>query len=145
MMDTEILRLLESGTATLAVKKKGALAFQHFGRGIGPALMLLEEQPELLRGAEVYDTIIGKAAASLFILGGAAYVYGQTMSQSAAELLTRYGVPHDCRDCPSQIINRAGTGLCPFEQAVLEVETPEACLPVIRTTLAALRQHTKQG
>lgn len=139
MMDQEIQRLFDSGEATIVLKKDGKIVFSQFGRGIGPALGLYDGQPELLRGAEVYDTIIGKAAASVFVLGQVAYVYGDTMSRSAAALLEAHGITHGCRVLADEIINRAGTGLCPFEQAVLNVEEPEQCLPVIRTTLAALR------
>ena len=38
-----------------------------------------------------------------------------------------------------------GTGLCPFEQAVLAVDAPEDCLPVIRETLAKLRVAASQS
>ena len=139
MIDTAIQELFDSSKATLVLKKDGEIVLTHFGRGIGPALMLLDEQPELLQGAEVYDTIIGKAAASLFILGGAAYVYGETMSVSAAALLDEHGIANSCKIRAPEIINRQGTGLCPFEQAVLHIEAPENCLPVIRSTLQVLR------
>ena len=68
-------------------------------------------------------------------------VYGQTMSASAAALLARYGVPYSFETKTDQIINRMGTGLCPFEQAVLEIDDPADCLPVIRETLARLRAN----
>lgn len=138
-MDQEILDLFTSQRASIALKKNGRIVFSEFGRGIGPALTLYDKQPELLRGAEVFDTIVGKAAASIFILGGVRAVFGLTMSDAAARLLTRYGVACSCETRTPQIINRMGTGLCPFEQAVLNIETPEACLPVIRETLTRLR------
>ena len=139
MTDKEIRDLLEDGSCTLCTVRDGQVLLRTFGRGIGPALALLEQTPELLRGAEVYDTIVGKAAASLFILGGARAVYGRTMSVSARQLLTQYGVETSFDILAEQIINRQGTGLCPFEQAVLETERPEDCLPVIRETLRKLR------
>ena len=138
-MKTEILSLLESGAATLALCKDQKLVFSRFGRGIAPALELLDEHAALLQGADVYDLIIGKAAASVFILGGAKSVFGMTMSDSAIALLQQYGIPCSWQTRTEQIINRRGTGLCPFEQAVLNLQTPEDCLPVIRQTLQALR------
>lgn len=137
-MNEKLLDILDNQTVSLLVCRDGREIFRTFGRGIRPALTLLDEHPELLRGAEVYDWIIGKAAASLFILGGAASVSAGTMSDSAAALLRAHGIPHFCRVRTRQIINRAGTGLCPFEQAVMNVERPEDCLPVIRSTLARL-------
>lgn len=142
-MDETVLSLLSRGEASIVLKKDGDIVFSQFGRGIGPALTLFDEHPALLRGAEVYDTIVGKAAASLFLLGGAAFVWGQTMSRSAEALLTRYGVPCACQTLTDEIINRQGTGLCPFEQAVLPFRTPEECLPVIRATLRTLKSSQK--
>lgn len=144
-MDREIQQLFASQQATIALKKDGKLIVSQFGRGIAPALSLYDEQPELLRGADVFDTIVGKAAASIFILAGVRSVYGQTMSQSAVQLLTRHGVACSYETVTPQIINRTGTGLCPFEQAVLTIGEPEACLRVIRETLAHLRANAPES
>lgn len=140
-MDHDIQQLFAAQQASIALKKDGRLVFSQFGRGIGPALTLYDEQPELLHGSDVFDTIVGKAAASIFILAGVRSVYGQTMSASAAALLARHGVPYRFETKTGQIINRTGTGLCPFEQAVLEIDDPADCLPVIRETLARLRAN----
>lgn len=141
-MDAEILSLFETGQVSIALKKDGVLVYQHLGRGIRPALDLLDSHPDLLRGADVFDLIVGKAAASVFILGGARSVFAFTISDSAIALLQAHGVPCGWRTRTDQIINRTGTGLCPFEQSVLTLETPEACLPVIRDTLNRI---TKTG
>lgn len=144
-MDEKYLNLLDNQTVSLLVCKDGCERLRTFGRGIRPALSLLDEQPELLRGAEVYDWIVGKAAASLFVLGGAASVSACTMSDSAVALLQAHGIPHFCRVRTEQIINRTGTGLCPFEQAVLIAKSPEACLPIIRQTLRDLEKSVIQS
>lgn len=141
-MEQDIVDLFASQQATLALKKDGRIIFSQFGRGIGPALTLYDQQPALLSGADVFDTIVGKAAASIFILGGAHSVYGATMSDAAIALLSQYGIPCTFETRTPQIINRKGTGLCPFEQAVLSIDTPRNCLSVIRQTLARLQQHT---
>ena len=139
-MKQQILSLFETGSATLALCKEGALVYSRFGRGIAPALELLDGHAALLSGADVYDLIVGKAAASVFILGGAKSVFGFTMSDSAAALLKKYGVPCAFQTRTPEIINRRGTGLCPFEQAIVSLDSPEDCLPVIRQTLARLRE-----
>mgnify|MGYP004631369137 FL=1 len=137
--DPEILASLASGDATFALVQNGQIVHKVFGRGVGPALAALDEHPDLLRGAVVYDTIVGKAAAALFVLGGAQSVYAETISDAAVALLQEAGVACCWQTRTGQIINRRGDGLCPFEQAVLTCQTPEACLPVIRQTLARLR------
>lgn len=130
--------LFENGAYTLVLQKDGETIYKDFGRGVGPALRVYDTQPELLRGAEVCDTIVGKAAAAIYILAGASGVYAETMSAAAVDFLTANGVACACHTKTEKLINRQGTGLCPFEQAVLELQKPEDCLPVIRQTLARL-------
>ena len=137
--DSALLARLSRGEISFAVVRGGTVVYECMGRGIGPALSALDRLPELLAGAEVYDTIVGKAAEALFILGGVRAVYAGTVSDCAVALLERAGV--ECRWSVrvEQIINRTGDGLCPFEQAVLNCTEPADCLPVIRETLARLR------
>ena len=138
-MNTENLSaLFENGAYTLVVQKGGVTVHKDFGWGVGPALRVFDAQPELLKGALVCDTIVGKAAAAIYLLGGASCVYAETMSAAAAEFLTANGVDCACETKTEKLLNRQGTGLCPFEQAVLELERPEDCLPVVRATLARL-------
>ena len=56
---------------------------------------------------------------------------------------TANGVACACHTKTEKLLNRQGTGLCPFEQAVLELQKPEDCLPVIRQTLARLMAGKK--
>ena len=84
--------LFENGAYTLVLQKDGETIYKDFGRGVGPALRVYDTQPELLRGAEVCDTIVGKAAAAIYILAGASGVYAETMSAAAVDFLTANGV-----------------------------------------------------
>ena len=86
-MNTENLSaLFENGAYTLVVQKNGVTVHKDFGRGVGPALRVFDAQPELLKGALVCDTIVGKAAAAIYLLGGASAVYAETMSAATAVL-----------------------------------------------------------
>ena len=105
--------LFENGAYTLVVQKGGVTVHKEFGRGVGPA-------------------------AAIYLLGGASCVYAETMSAAAADFLIANGVDCACETKTEKLLNRQGTGLCPFEQAVLELERPEDCLPVVRATLARL-------
>lgn len=80
--------------------------------GVGPALRVFDAQPELLKGALVCDTIVGKAAAAIYILGGASCVYAETMSAAAADFLIANGVDCACETKTEKLLNRQGTGLC---------------------------------
>ncbi len=124
---------------TLVVVREETVVFHIAGRGIAPALSLFDEHPELRAGAEVYDTIVGKAAAAIYQQAGVRSVHAGTMSRAARELLAAHGIEASCEVCAEALINRAGTGLCPFEQAVLSVRKPADCLPAIRETMRLLR------
>ena len=61
MKPENLSALFENGAYTLVVQKDSATVHKDFGRGVGPALRLYDAQPELLKGALVCDTIVGKA------------------------------------------------------------------------------------
>ncbi|MDR0531702.1 MAG: DUF1893 domain-containing protein [Oscillospiraceae bacterium] len=92
--------------------------------GILPPLRWLRECPEVLRGADVADTIIGKAAAMLFAFGGVSSVWAETMSEPAAAFLEQEGIAFGCGALVSEIRNKAGTGLCPMEARALPLNHP---------------------
>lgn len=54
------------------------------------------------------------------------------MSEAAAEVLARHGIATSQDRLVKHIINRQGTGICPFEEAVLNIQTPEEALTAIR-------------
>ena len=47
-------------------------------------------------------------------------------------VLRRHGIAASQDKLVKNIINRAGTGICPFEEAVLTIHTPEEALTAIR-------------
>ena len=103
--------LFENGAYTLVVQKNGVTVHKDSGRGVGPALRVFDAQPELLKGALVCDTIVGKAAAAIYLLGGASGVYAEIMSAAAADFLIANGVDCACETKTEKLLNRQGTGL----------------------------------
>jgi len=108
------------------------------GTGVRPLVTAYETEPELLRGAVIVDKIVGKAAAMVAVLGGAAGVYGLTMSAAARDYLEARGVPAAWETLTERIINRTGTGLCPMETAVLELEDPAEGLRALKEKMEQL-------
>ena len=105
-MNTENLSaLFENGAYTLVVQKNGVTVHKDFGRGVGPALRVFDAQPELLKGALVCDTIVGKAAAAIYLLGGASGVYAEIMSAAAADFLIANGVDCACETKTEKLLN----------------------------------------
>lgn len=106
-------------------------------RGVKPLLDWLED-PVDLQGVSVADKVVGKAAAFLYVLLKIKEIYAPVMSRGAVEIFVQYGI-HAEYDCQvERIINRAGTGFCPMEEAVMEAATPEQAREAIIETMSRL-------
>ena len=114
----------------------GAIVARETGRGIGPALKLYKEGR--LKGCDVADHIVGRAAAALFIAGGAVRVQADVMSRGAADFLVSAGLSADAETLVDVIVNRKGTGACPMETAVEGLTDPLEMIAAIERTLASL-------
>lgn len=88
-------------------------------------MQLLTADPGFLSGAFAADKIVGKAAALLFILGKVTSIYAGVVSRPALDVFSAHGVSAQYGRVVSNIINRDKTGICPMEQAVLDIFDPE--------------------
>jgi riboflavin transporter FmnP len=131
--------LITAGKATCIAIKDGEIAYQESGRGVAPLIDLYENKKEVLAGAYVLDKVIGKAAAMILVLGGAKKVYGERMSQSAIDYLKAHHVKCAYGEKLGMILNLAGTGICPLENSVLNIEDPLEGYNKLAETLGALR------
>ena len=118
------------GSFTCVVRTAAGEILTSDAHGIRPPLLWLREDPELLRGAEISDKVIGKAAALLFCHGGVRSIYAEMMSQAAAEFLDKQGIAYQYGKLAPAILNRAGTGLCPMEQKALALDDPAQAFAV---------------
>ena len=105
-------------------------------RGVRPLVELLETGT--LSGYSAADKVVGKATAFLYCLLGVSGVYAGVMSQGAAQVLANAGIHWEADHLVPGIINRAGTGPCPFEAAVQEISQPHQAMTAIRQKMAEL-------
>jgi hypothetical protein len=122
--------LLESGGYT-CVLCRGEAVHTATARGVKPLVDWLDSGLDL-NGFSAADKVVGRATAFLYVLLGVKEVWAGVMSEAAAEVLTRHGIAASQDKLVPNIINRAGTGICPFEEAVLEIQTPEEALALLR-------------
>ena len=101
-------------------------------RGIKTLLDILMSSPALLEGAIVADKVVGKAAALLMVKGGVKEVYAETVSESALEVFRSHQIPATFGTCVLKIMNRAGTGPCPMESAVAEINDPQTAFEALK-------------
>ncbi|MCI8360283.1 MAG: DUF1893 domain-containing protein [Clostridiales bacterium] len=142
MSDLEKARRLLEQEGYSCVLCKGGATHVSRKRGVSPLLGWLEDGLDM-SGFSAADKIVGKAAAMLFALGGVKAVYAPVMSEKAAALLEKQKVAAFYGQTVPAVINRAGDGICPMEQAVSGLEDPSKAPEVLRGALAALRAQAE--
>lgn len=131
MTDLEIARShLDSGSYTCVVCKDQTLYFAT-DRGVKPLLNWLDSGMDM-RGFSAADKVVGRATAFLYCLLGVTAVHANVMSRPAAQVLQENGISAHWGTLVEGIINRRGTGPCPFEAAVMDIQDSDEALTAIR-------------
>lgn len=139
MTDLEKARcLLDTGDYTCAVCRDDSV-FTTKLRGVRPLLQWLDEGADLT-SASAADRVVGRGAAFLYCLLGVKTVYARVMSRPAAEVLTAHGILPQADCFVAGISNRAGTGPCPFEEAVLSITDASEALTAIRKKMVEINK-----
>ena len=138
MTDLEKARMhLDSGEYTCVACKEDIL---HFAteRGVKPLLNWLDAGTDMAEFSAA-DKVVGRATAFLYCLLGVKTVYANVMSHPAAQVLESNGITAQWGKLVEGIINRKGTGPCPFEAAVMEIQDPQEALTAIRNKMAQMQ------
>ena len=101
-------------------------------RGVADIFSLVTDEPQFLRGASVADKVIGRGAALLLVKGGAREVYAEVVSSCALEVLRRAGVTVSFGQEVPNIINHAGTDICPVEKLTAGTSSPDEAYGMIK-------------
>lgn len=118
---------------------KGDTVHTSHQKGISPMVDLLDSGTDL-RGFAAADKIVGKAAAMLFVLAGISVLHAEVLSRTAAAVLEKYNIPYTYGILTDAIINRKGSGLCPMEEAVADIEDPAAAFLAVKHKREQLRK-----
>lgn len=128
--------LLDAGQYTCVICRDNA-THTATDRGVKPLLNWLDAGLDL-PGFSAADRVVGRATAFLYCLLGAKAVYARVMSRPAAEVLEAHGIHWEAGQLTDGIINRKGTGPCPFEAAVMNITDVQEALSAIRAKLAQM-------
>ncbi len=115
--------LLESGGYT-CVLTDGTAVYTSTLRGVRPLVQFLRSGT-IPSGFSAADKVIGKATAYLYVLLGVREIYAQVISEPAVGVLQENGIHVQYGQMVSNIINRKGDGICPFEATVMDITDPE--------------------
>lgn len=135
--------LFETGRYSCVLFRDGT-AYTSTEKGVAPLVGWLTDHIDI-RGFSAADKIVGKAAALLFVLGGLKEVYAPVMSEAALDVFSRHRIHAEYQTLVQGIMNRSGTGPCPMERAVSNLENPEEALEAIRQKLKVLQPEKKAG
>ncbi len=131
--DIQSLEEFEKDDWDLNILSGSKLIFQSDEEGIAPVVQFLRVFKRDLKNLVIYDRIVGRAVALLFIYlskdspqkgGKVKKVLGVTGSEKAKEVLKKYEIPFHFLKTVPYIANREKTGPCPFEK-LSEGKTPE--------------------
>jgi iron complex outermembrane receptor protein len=110
----QLIRLMHSGGYSCVVKNRGVI--RTFGRrGVVDLYDLLHQSPIFMYKAKVCDKVVGKASATLLILGGVECVYADVVSTEALALLRAKEVRVQYKQEVSCIRNHRDDACCPLE------------------------------
>ncbi|PKM74405.1 MAG: DUF1893 domain-containing protein [Firmicutes bacterium HGW-Firmicutes-16] len=143
MSDIEKAKELFAGGEFTCVLVKDDKIYSSNLSGIAPMVGFIKDGVDL-SGFSAADKIVGKAAALLFVLAGVKEVFASVLSKKAEAVFTKHGVLYSCETSADAIINRAGTGPCPMENAVNGVDDPRKAYDSIIRTLDILRNEKRR-
>ena len=127
LSDGEYTCVLANEKITLSTKE----------RGVKPLVKWLESSLDF-HDFSAADKVIGKGAAFLYLLLGIKSIYAFVISTPALELLRERNVYVEYSQEVDNIINRQGTGICPFEEAVLPITDEKLAYQLIKEKMQSL-------
>ena len=106
-------------------------------------LSKLNENIDFYKDADIEDTVVGKAAACLYVLAKIKYVYAHTLSEPAKTYLENNNVSFKYDVLVKEIRNRINTDMCPLEKSVIHIENPVAAKIALENTIKELMNQKK--
>ncbi len=130
MTDLEKAKNELKGGSYTCVIISGDKTYTSRERGVKPLVRLIEDGCAA-PGASAADKVVGRATAFLYSILGVRAVYADVMSRKALDALRLSGINAEYGSLVENIINRSGDGICPFEEAVLDISEPDDAYSVI--------------
>ena len=130
--------LLEKQNFTCVLCKDDDV-FSSTERGISPLISMLDSGKSY-ENFHAADKVVGKGAAYIYVLLKIKSLYAGILSESAEEVLNRFGIEVSFSKKVKRILNRDKTGFCPIESVVLDSDNPEDALFQIRKKLEELKR-----
>jgi ferredoxin len=119
---------------SIVIAANGVIVHMDDGAGIAPALEALDSGR--LEKAIVADRIVGRAAAAIFAVGGVKKLYAGVLSEGAKKFLEERKIAVEYGKLTEMIVNRSGSGQCPMETAVKDLNDERKMVETLRKAVA---------
>jgi hypothetical protein len=129
---------LKEENLNLVFIKNGKIIFESRSKGIIDLVRAVELFKKNLRGASVADTLVGKAAALLFVYSKIHSVFAQTVSASGKNVLKKSNIFLEYERFVPKILNREKADICPFEKLTSNINSPEEAFKTIKSSFKKL-------
>lgn len=128
----KLIERLKNEQCSCVIRQGDDLRIGH-ERGVKDLYHFYRTEPQLLKGADVADKVVGKGAAAVMAAAGVRRVYAGVISLPALVLLKKSGIEVHFDKLAPFILNRSGSGWCPLEERCQwERELPELIDTVAR-------------
>ncbi len=128
--------ILSEKDVSIVLVQYGKIWREKKGAGIKPILELVEEMGDELGEYVIGDRILGRASAFLCRHGKVKAVYSPQATKTAIAILIIGGIPCQVDEMIPFIKNRDGTGMCPFEDLLKDVEKPDEAYKIIKDEIS---------
>lgn len=141
MMMERLIKLLHDGNYSCVIENSQGI-YRFTRKGVADLYDLYLNESEMLADAGIADKVVGKAAASLMILGKVKSVYADVISSPALALLDGAGIEVTYATEVHHIENREKSGWCPLEAACNSCKTAADAYPLIKDFITRMRKHS---
>lgn len=135
-----LVRLLRREHCSLVVRDAAGNVTLYHKQGVRDLEDLLDHAPATLRGAELADKVVGKAAAGMMVIGGVRQIYAEVMSRLALPLLDGAGISYSFGQLVDHIVIAKGDDRCPLEKIVGPCQTAEEVVATLRAHFNKMKQ-----
>jgi hypothetical protein len=134
-MDTHLFNEFLISSDTLQVYKGDRLIFRSNKDRLLPLLEYIDRFAPYNQEVEIYDKIMGNAAALLSVKASCRKVYSPLGSELAIKTLSNYDVEYHLTEIVPHIQNRSQEDMCPMEKLSIN-KSPEEFYEAVRHIIA---------
>ena len=114
-MELDFLEFTKSGFSFVLLKNR-EVVYRSCKQGLKPLLFCVKKNKKEMRGAVVFDKVVGRAAAILLAHAKVKEVWTLTVSTGGKRYLLKNKIKLQYQNEVKDIMNRKGDDLCPMEK-----------------------------